>query len=290
MSTFKEITGNTLTNNGEAISGRLLYTQLGGNESKPVYFGLKDGADSWTGNLSTIATSGFYLTSNVSGCTALVKYDLPTNIDPNTAREIWLNIPSTTTSRTIQFSYNGITVLTVKQEITQKTKYNIIIAKPYWYNVSSNNISSPMYYLSMDNEYNEEYIAKSGGNNVNLLTNNYTDVYLCFIDMELNGSNMIFNNNTIENLSEQYNLEYVSGDLFGNATNSYICSFPHGMYDSEQDIQITNLYKNESYNGSTIYLWYPATTQGSSNTFICCGEFSWHDNINCRRGYYTLEA
>ena len=124
MITFKEITGNTLTNNGEAISGRLLYTQLGGNESKPVYFGLKDGADSWTGNLSTIATSGFYLTSNVSGCTALVKYDLPTTIDPNTAREIWLNIPSTSTSRTIQFSYNGITVLTVKQEITQKTKYN----------------------------------------------------------------------------------------------------------------------------------------------------------------------
>ena len=59
-----------------------------------------------------------------------------------------------------------------------------------------------MYYLSMDNEYNEEYIAKSGGNNVNLLKINYTDVYLCFIDMELNGSNMIFNNNTIENLSE----------------------------------------------------------------------------------------
>lgn len=288
--TFKEITENTLTNNGEAISGRLLYTWLGGNISNPVYFGLKDGADSWTGNLSTIATSGFYLTSNVSGCTALVKYNLPSNLDINTAREIWLNIPSTTTSRTIQFSYNGITVLTVKQEITQKTKYNIIIAKPYWYNVSSNNISSPVYYLSMDNEYNEEYIAKSGGNNVNLFTNNYTDIYLCFIDMELNGSNMIFNDHTIKNLSEQYNLEYVSGDLFGNATNSYICSFPHGMYDSEQDIQITNLYKNDSYNGSTIYLWYPATTQGISNTFICCGEFSWHDNINCRSGYYTLEA
>lgn len=130
MSTFKEITGNTLTNNGEAISGRLVYTWLGGNESKPVYFGLKDGADSWTGNLSTIATSGFYLTSNVSGCTALVKYDLPTTIDPNTAREIWLNIPSTTTSRTIQFSYNGITVLTVKQTIVIPNK--LLICKPTW--------------------------------------------------------------------------------------------------------------------------------------------------------------
>ena len=128
--TFKEITGNTLTNNGEAISGRLLQTQLGGNLSQPVYFGLKDGAGSWTGNLSTIATSGFYLTSNVSGCTALVKYDLPTNIDPNTAREIWLNIPSTSTSRTIQFSYNGITVLTVKQTIVIPNK--LLICKPTW--------------------------------------------------------------------------------------------------------------------------------------------------------------
>ena len=130
MITFKEITGNTLTNNGEAISGRLVYTWLGGNESKPVYFGLKDGADSWTGNLSTIATSGFYLTSNVSGCTALVKYNLPTNLDINTAREIWLNIPSTTTSRTIQFSYNGITVLTVKQTIVIPNK--LLICKPTW--------------------------------------------------------------------------------------------------------------------------------------------------------------
>ena len=130
MITFKEITGNTLTNNGEAISGRLVYTQLGGNESKPVYFGLKDGADSWTGNLSTIATSGFYLTSNVSGCTALVKYDLPTNIDINTAREIWLNIPKTATSRTIQFSYNGITVLTVKQTIVIPNK--LLICKSTW--------------------------------------------------------------------------------------------------------------------------------------------------------------
>ena len=128
--TFKEITGNTLTNNGEAISGRLVYNWFTGTESKPVYFGLKDGADSWKGNLSTIATSGFYLTSNVSGCTALVKYDLPTDLDINTAREIWLNIPSTTTSRTIQFSYNGITVLTVKQTIVIPNK--LLICKPTW--------------------------------------------------------------------------------------------------------------------------------------------------------------
>ena len=115
--TFKEITENTITNNGEAISGRLLYTQLGGNESKAVYFGLKDGAGSWAGNLSTKGTSAFYLTSNVSGCTAQVKDLTAAPSTANTAREIWLNIPSTTTSRTIQFSYNGITLITVKQTI-----------------------------------------------------------------------------------------------------------------------------------------------------------------------------
>ena len=116
MSTFKEITKNTLTNKGEAISGRLVYTWLGGNESKAVYFGLKDGAGNWAGNLSTKGTSAFYLTSNVSGCTAYVQDSTgsPSTADANTAREIFLNIPSTTTSRTIQFSYNGITLITVK--------------------------------------------------------------------------------------------------------------------------------------------------------------------------------
>ena len=121
MSTFKEITENTITNNGDSISGRLVYNWFTGTESKPVYFGLKDGAGSWTGNLSTKGTLAFYLTSNVSGCTAQVKDSTtsPTTGDANTAREIWLNIPSTSTSRTIQFSYNGITVLTVKQTINE---------------------------------------------------------------------------------------------------------------------------------------------------------------------------
>ena len=154
MITFKEITGNTLTNNGEAISGRLVYTQLGGNESKPVYFGLKDGADSWTGNLSTIATSGFYLTSNVSGCTALVKYDLTTNIDINTAREIWLNIPSTSTSRTIQFSYNGITVLTVKQTINEYIFSNPAIRIGDVYNTA-------FALVNQNISYNEQLIQKN---------------------------------------------------------------------------------------------------------------------------------
>lgn len=61
-------------------------------------------------------------------------------------------------------------------------------------------------------------------------------------------------------------------------------------YDSEQDVYITNLYKNDSYNGSTMYLWYPATSYGSGNTFICCGEFRWNNIENQRIGYYTLEA
>ena len=132
MSTFKEITENTITNNGESISGRLVYNWFTGTESKPVYFGLKDGAGSWTGNLSTKGTSAFYLTSNVSGCTAQVKDSTasPTTGDANTAREIWLNIPKTATSRTIQFSYNGITVLTVKQTIVIPNK--LLICKPTW--------------------------------------------------------------------------------------------------------------------------------------------------------------
>lgn len=129
MSTFKEITENTITNNGESISGRLVYNWFTGTESKPVYFGLKDGAGSWTGNLSTKGTLAFYLTSNVSGCTAQVKDSTtsPTTGDANTAREIWLNIPSTSTSRTIQFSYNGITVLTVKQTINKYIFSNPVI-------------------------------------------------------------------------------------------------------------------------------------------------------------------
>ena len=132
MSTFKEITENTITNNGESISGRLVYNWFTGTESKPVYFGLKDDAGSWAGNLSTKGTSAFYLTSNVSGCTAQVKDSTaaPSTADANTAREIFLNIPSTTTSRTIQFSYNGTTLITVKQTIVIPNK--LLICKPIW--------------------------------------------------------------------------------------------------------------------------------------------------------------
>ena len=156
MSTFKEITENTLTNNGEAISGRLVYTWLGGNESKPVYFGLKDGAGSWAGNLSTKGTSAFYLTSNVSGCTAQVKDSTaaPSTADANTAREIFLNIPSTSTSRTIQFSYNGITLITVKQTLNEYIFSNPII--------KIDDVYSTVFALVNQNiSYNEQLISEN---------------------------------------------------------------------------------------------------------------------------------
>lgn len=159
MSTFKEITENTITNKGESISGRLVYTWLGGNISKPVYFGLKDGAGSWGGNLSTKGTSAFYLTSNVSGCTAQVKDSTgaPSTADANTAREIFLNIPSTSTSRTIQFSYNGITLITVKQTIKVLNEY--IFSNPV---IKIGDVYTNVFALvNQDISYNEQLIIEN---------------------------------------------------------------------------------------------------------------------------------
>ena len=115
MSTFKKCESNTITNNGELINGRLVYSWLGNYANQPVYFGLQDDT-TWVGKLSTKGTSAFYLTSNTNGCTAEVKDSTtaPTTADANTAREIWLNIPKATSTRKIIFSYNGTTVLTVK--------------------------------------------------------------------------------------------------------------------------------------------------------------------------------
>lgn len=159
MSTFKEISENTITNNGESISGRLVYNWFTGTESKPVYFGLKDGAGNWRGNLSTKGTSAFYLTSNVSGCTAQVKDSTtsPTTGDANTAREIWLNIPSTTTSRTIQFSYNGITLITVKQNIKVLNEY--IFSNPA---IRISDVYNTVFALVDQNiSYNERLISEN---------------------------------------------------------------------------------------------------------------------------------
>lgn len=261
MSTFKEITGNTLTNNGEAISGRLLYTQLGGNESKPVYFGLKDGADSWTGNLSTIATSGFYLTSNVSGCTALVKYDLPTTIDPNTAREIFLNIPSTATSRTIQFSYNGITVLTVKQTIKVLNEY--IFSNP---TIKIGDVYSPIFALVNQNiSYNKQLIIENLVRFdgliedgcvfcINYKNTNNTDI-----------SSVLFRNKLLKDA----NITYISGvNLIYQYPKKWIATIPR-LVIGTNDIATTY---NEIPSGTTFSVYTPNKSDNTS--FISVGTVS----------------
>lgn len=250
MSTFKEITGNTLTNNGEAISGRLLYTQLGGNESKPVYFGLKDGADSWTGNLSTIATSGFYLTSNVSGCTALVKYDLPTNLDINTAREIWLNIPSTSTSRTIKFSYNGITVLTVKQTIVIPNK--LLICKPTWYYYST--ASTPIIGFSTSStKINDDVFHDYAVPNLNK--------WLCATEQLNNPNSVHWNLQQIKTISS---LKYIEGtDLQNSIYSDYFLINIYKVYDSNNNSIIEKDF-DKITNIGLLYI-FEMTNEGAKN-------------------------
>lgn len=158
MSTFKECTYNTITNTGDAINGRLVYSQLdGGNESKVVYFGLKDDT-TWVGNLSTKGTSSFYLDSDTSGCTAQVKDSTytPTTADANTAREIWLNIPKATSSRKIIFSYKGTTVLTVNQELP--SIYLLVYPNTNSFSGTYLN-STSMTFVKDGQPYNEQYIS-----------------------------------------------------------------------------------------------------------------------------------
>ncbi len=297
MSTFKECTYNTIKNTGELINGRLLYSWLsGGNISQPVYFGLKDTDNNWNGNLVSKGTSSFYLTSDTNGCTAEVKDSTytPTTADANTAREIWLNIPKSTASRTIKFSYNGTTVLTVIQNV--RTTYNLYIVEPYIYNnISENDISSPVYYLSMDNEYNEEYIARSEANNINVQMSNFKEYLICILDADMNtiisSDNLLSGTFKLSNLINDYNLTHIQGDVFPDTSyKDYIASFARGMYDSEQDYYINNLYQTTEYNGSTIYIWNPANLIIHDNTFICVGEFSLTgSSSNYRLGKYTIE-
>lgn len=203
MSTFKfkEITENTITNNGEVISGRLVYTWLGGNESKPVYFGLKDGAGSWAGNLSTKGTSAFYLTSNVSGCTAQVKDSTtaPSTADANTAREIFLNIPPTSTSRTIQFSYNGITLITVKQTVNEYIFSNPIIKIEDVYN-------TVFALVNQNISYNEQLISENMFGFGGLIGNGCV---FC-INYNTNNTNILLESFKNKLLKEA-NITYISG-------------------------------------------------------------------------------
>lgn len=136
MSKFREISESTMTIDGTVTNKKLVYSDLGGNSSKPVYFGLKDGDKNWTGNLASLPTQ-FNLYSNVSGCTATTTFirDNSDNLnisseDIKTIREIYLTIPATSESRTITFSYNGMTVLTVKQNVILKGI--LLICVPKW--------------------------------------------------------------------------------------------------------------------------------------------------------------
>lgn len=255
MSTFKEITENTITNNGESISGRLVYNWFTGTESKPVYFGLKNGAGSWAGNLSTKGTSAFYLTSNVSGCTAQVKDSTtsPTTADATTAREIWLNIPSTTTSRTIQFSYNGITLITVKQTIVIPNK--LLICKPIW-TKDPDSVTSNTTIGFSTNSYSIRPLAFKGfgGNNLKKM--------LCAME-QLNS----FHTTTwvLTQVQHIQSLKYISGTNFITAgmgdywlsevmvdTGNEIVS----DYDKIQDLGILYIFVPSNENGAPVNVGY----------------------------------
>lgn len=224
MSTFKEITENTITNNGESISGRLVYNWFTGTESKPVYFGLKDDAGSWAGNLSTKGTSAFYLTSNVSGCTAQVKDSTaaPSTADANTAREIFLNIPSTTTSRTIQFSYNGTTLITVKQTIVIPNK--LLICKPTWYYQST--ASTPIIGFSTSNtKINVDVFHDYAVPDLNK--------WLCVTEQLNNPNSVHWNSQQIKTISS---LKYIEGtDLKNSIYSDYFLINIYKVYDSNNN-------------------------------------------------------
>lgn len=297
MSTFKQCTYNTIKNRGDAINGRLKYYQLsGGNDSRPVYFGLKDDT-TWVGKLSTKGSSSFYLATDTTGCSAEVKDSTytPTTADANTAREIWLSIPKATATRTIIFSYKGTNVLTVIQQC--KTTYNLYIVEPYRTSITSDDISAPVYYLTMDNTYNEEYIVRSEENNVNIQTSNFTNYLILILDVDMStfnpGFNLLDGTFTLEYLINNYNLTHVMGDTYNDSDmryDNFICSFARGMYDSEQDTYINNLYQTTEYNASTIYVWNPANLSIHSDTFILAGEFSLTgSSSNFRIGQYTIE-
>ena len=252
MSTFKEITKNTLTNNGEAISGRLLYTWLGGNESKPVYFGLKDDAGSWAGNLSTKGTSAFYLTSNVSGCTAQVKDSTaaPSTADANTAREIFLNIPSTTTSRTIQFSYNGTTLITVKQTIVIPNK--LLICKPTWYYQST--ASTPVIGFSTSNtKINDDVFHDYAVPDLNK--------WLCVTEQLNNPNSVHWNLQQIKTISS---LKYIEGtDLQNSIYSDYFLINIYRVYDSNNNSIIEEDF-DKITNIGLLYI-FEMTNEGAKN-------------------------
>lgn len=257
MSTFKECQYNKITNTGELISGRLVYSQLdGGNESKAVYFGLKNDT-TWVGNLSTKGTSSFYLDSDTSGCTAEVKDSTytPTTADANTAREIWLNIPKTTVSRTIIFSYNGTTVLTVIQNVHIKTQYLFCIPS-----ISDTDIKSVAFSLVKQGlSYDEEYISRAmtgfGGTSDG-------DDFLVAIEMKSGDSS------SIKGYQMQHaSITYVSGQNF-------ITSFPTKWIALFSQAVVSNKTISNDYEEicNNQYMIYTPSNESGGQTFKIIGQ------------------
>lgn len=224
MSTFKQCTYNTITNSGEAINGRLLYSQLdGGNQSQPVYFGLKDDT-TWVGKLSTKGSSSFYLATDTTGCSAEVKDSTytPTTADANTAREIWLTIPKATATRTIKFSYNGITLITVKQTIVIPNK--LLICKPTWYYYST--ASTPIIGFSTSNtKINNDVFHDYAVPNLNK--------WLCATEQLNNPNSVHWNSLQIKTISS---LKYIEGTNLQNSIYSdYFLINIYKVYDSNNN-------------------------------------------------------
>lgn len=224
MSTFKECTYNTIKNTGELINGRLLYSWLlGGNTSQPVYFGLKDTDNNWNGNLVSKGTSSFYLTSDTNGCTAEVKDSTytPTTADANTAREIWLNIPKSTASRTIKFSYNGTIVLTVIQNIVEQRKYRYLFFEP---TMTNTNISQPIFCivsqsngsLKISNTAFTSYASGYGGT-----YDNNALIAVCLDTDRLPKAQIFINSKKIKQLVDNNSLIYESGNNYLTNTTIY---------------------------------------------------------------------
>ena len=263
MSTFKKITNNIITNSGETISGRLVYSWLDKrNESKVVYFGLEGENGKWDGNLSTKGTSAFYLTSNVSGCTAQVKDSTatPTTADANTAREIWLNIPSTSTSRTIQFSYNGITVLTVKQTIN---KY--IFSNP---SIRIGEVYNTVFALVNQNiSYNEQLIQIIQQNLVRFDRLIEDGCVFCINYKNINNTN-IQSVSFRTKLLKDANINYISGvNLINQYPKKWIATIPSLVIGTNE---IATEY-NEKV-GETVFSVYTPNKDNSS--FVSVGTVS----------------
>lgn len=233
MSSFKELTENTITTNGDALNGHLTYN-LGkltvADGTKFVYFGLKNSHGSISENLNTDSSIQLTSTPNISGCTAWIlgkkDYWYTTNNFMNKGREIKLYIPSTSTSRTIQFSYNGMTVFTVKQNVTPN---QLLICKPTW--------------RLTDYITNVNYIALSRRNDG--IPSNISQVWLSilkgisytlFAIEKLNHpSTVIWHTEKLETISSH--LKYIKGQNFLSNQNYYLLNVKVVDVDNNTIIQ-----------------------------------------------------